>query len=347
MLVCKVRHLITTFTTTALMLTLQLTMQFSGTTARLRGVSAVNNRVAWASGSNSTVLRTADGGATWKKLSVTTDKLDFRDIDAIDSRTAYVLAIGNGEASRIYKTTDAGATWTLQFKNEEAQAFYDAMSFWDANHGIVIGDSIAGRFCVLTTDDGGRTWNRVPAAYLPAALANEGAFAASGTNIAVWGSSHAWIATGGAAKSRVLRTSDRGRTWNIADVPLAAGSSTGAFSIAFRDRLHGVIVGGDYTKESEAMNNLAVTHDGGITWSLQKGLSGYRSVVAYVPSPGKTKTLLAIGPSGSDLSIDDGKTWKPAQGPGFDTLSFARARTRNVVGWAAGNNGAIGKLVIR
>jgi len=339
--------MITTFTTTALLLTLQLTMQFSGATARLRGVSAVNNRVAWASGSNSTVLRTTDGGANWKKLDVTTDKLDFRDIDAIDARTAYLLAIGNGDASRIYKTTDAGATWTLQFKNEEAQAFYDAMSFWDADHGIVIGDSIAGRFCVLTTDDGGRTWNRIPAASLPAALPNEGAFAASGTNIAVWGSSHAWIATGGAAKSRVLRTADRGRTWHIAEVPLAAGSSTGAFSVAFRNRLHGVIVGGDYTKESEAMNNIAVTRDGGITWSLSKGLSGYRSVVAYVPSAGKIKTLVAIGPAGIDFSSDDGETWQLAKGPGFDTLSFVRARTRNAVGWAAGNNGAIGKLVIK
>jgi photosystem II stability/assembly factor-like uncharacterized protein len=338
---------ITTFTSTALLLTLQLTMQFSGTTARLRGVSAVNNRVAWASGSNSTVLRTADGGATWKKLTVTTDKLDFRDIDAIDARTAYVLAIGNGDASRIYKTTDAGATWTLQFKNEEAQAFYDAMSFWDANHGIVFGDSIAGRFYVLTTDDGGRTWNRVPAASLPAALPNEGAFAASGTNIAVWGGSHAWIATGGAAKSRVLRTTDRGRTWSIAEVPLAAGSSMGAFSIAFRDKLHGVIVGGDYTKEGEAMNNLAVTHDGGISWTLKHGLSGYRSVVSYVPSAGKTKTLVAIGPAGIDFSSDDGETWQRAKGPGFDTLSLVRARARNVVGWAAGNNGAIGKLLIK
>jgi photosystem II stability/assembly factor-like uncharacterized protein len=338
---------ITTFTTTALLLTLQLTMQFSGTTARLRGVSAVNNRVAWASGSNSTVLRTADGGATWKKLTVTTDKLDFRDIDAIDARTAYVLAIGNGDASRIYKTTDAGATWTLQFKNEEAQAFYDAMSFWDANHGIVFGDSIAGRFYVLTTDDGGRTWSRVPAASLPAALPNEGAFAASGTNIAVWGGSHAWIATGGAAKSRVLRTTDRGRTWSIAEVPLAAGSSMGAFSIAFRDKLHGVIVGGDYTKEGEAMNNLAVTHDGGISWTLKHGLSGYRSVVSYVPSAGKTKTLVAIGPAGIDFSSDDGETWQRAKGPGFDTLSLVRARARNVVGWAAGNNGAIGKLLIK
>src|SRR5260370_14390950 len=139
------------------------TLQSSGVTSRLRGVSAVSERVAWASGSGSTVLRTADGGATWQKLTVTTDQLDFRDIDAIDARTAYVLSIGNGPASRIYKTTDAGTTWTLQFKNEDPKAFYDPMSFWEADHRIVTGDSIDGQFCIMTTANGGRVWQRVPA----------------------------------------------------------------------------------------------------------------------------------------------------------------------------------------
>lgn len=332
---------------TLLLASPQWTSQTSGTTARLRGISAVNSRIVWASGSDSTVLRTEDGGAKWKKLTVTSDRLDFRDVDAIDERTAYVLAIGNGDASRIYKTSDAGVTWTLQFKNEEPKAFYDAMSFWDANHGIVIGDSIAGKFCILITDNGGGTWNRVPAESLPAALPNEGAFAASGTNIAVWGKSHAWIATGGAAKSRVLRTSDRGRTWKIADVPLKAGASSGIFSIAFRDARHGVIVGGDYTKEGEAVDNLAFTRDGGVTWSLRKGLSGYRSVVAYVPGfRKKARTLVATGPSGTDYSMDDGESWQRVDGPGFDTFSFVPTPTRSVIGWAAGNGGAIGRLII-
>src|SRR5689334_6399040 len=120
------------------------TLQTSGVTARLRGVSAVSERVAWASGSGSTVLRTADGGATWRKLTVTSDKLDFRDIDAVDAQTAYVLSIGNGADSRIYKTRDAGATWTMQFKNDDQKAFLDAMTFWDASHGLVFGDSIDG-----------------------------------------------------------------------------------------------------------------------------------------------------------------------------------------------------------
>ena len=68
----------------------------------------------------------------WTKLTVPdAEKLDFRDVDAIDATTAYVLSIGPGPASRIYKTTDAGADWTLQFTNEDPKGFFDAMAFWD------------------------------------------------------------------------------------------------------------------------------------------------------------------------------------------------------------------------
>lgn len=317
------------------------TMQTSGVEVRLRGVSAVSGRVAWASGAGSTVLRTADGGANWQKLPVTTDALDFRDIDAIDPQTAYVLSIGNGPASRIYKTTDAGNTWTMQFKADDQKLFLDAMSFWDSTNGLVFGDSVDGQHYILTTDNGGQTWARVPTNNLPPALQNEGAFAASGTNIALFGNTHAWIGTGAAAKARVLRTADRGKTWQVADTPLAAGPYMGIFSIAFRDAKHGVIAGGDYRKEKEAVDNLAVTNDGGITWKLVKGLSGFRSVVAYVRG---TKTLVALGPSGGDYSTDDGQTWTAIDGPGFDTFSFV---PHQATGWGAGNKGVLGKLTLR
>jgi len=316
----------------------QWTLQQSGVTARLRGVSAVSDRVAWASGSGSSVLRTEDGGVTWKKILVTSDTVDFRDIDAPDPQTAYVLSIGHGAASRIYKTINGGASWMLQFRNEDQRAFLDAMSFWDANHGIVIGDSIDRQFYVLTTSDGGQSWTRVPADKLPPALENEGAFAASGTNIAVYGKGDAWIGLGSAARARVLRTTDSGKTWRVFDTPLKSGSSSGIFSIAFRDHQHGVIVGGDYQKEKETVDNLAITSDGGATWTLASGLSGFRSVVAYVPG---TAMLVALGPSGGDYSTDDGRTWSPIPGPGFDTFSFA---PHQKFGWAAGARGSIGRL---
>ena len=317
------------------------TPQTSGVAVRLRGVSAVSERVAWASGGGNTVLRTDDGGATWKKLanpsSTPSDRLDFRDVDAVSETTAYALSIGSGTLSRIYKTTDAGATWMLQFANPDQEAFFDAMAFWDADHGIAVSDSVKGAFVIITTQDGGQSWRRVPPERLPAALDNEGAFAASGTNVTVFGQTHAWFGTGAAAKARVLHTPDRGLTWTIADTPLKAGATMGIYSIAFRDAMNGVVVGGDYSKETEAIDNAAVTRDGGKTWTLVTGLTGFRSVVAYVP--GQKTTLLAVGPQGSDLSTDDGRTWTKVDGPGFDTFSFVRGRA---TGWGAGARGTIG-----
>lgn len=312
------------------------TAQTSGVTARLRGVSAVSERVVWASGAQGTVIRSEDGGASWRRLSVPdADTLDFRDVDAVDARTAYILSIGNGDASRIYKTSDAGATWTLQFRNDDPKAFFDAMTFRDARHGLAFSDSIDGKFVILSTDDGGAHWNRIPDAVLPAALPGEGAYAASGSNIAVRGQ-RIWIGT---TASRVLWSADDGRSWNVSKTPLPTGPSAGIFSIAFRDDTHGIVVGGDYKLEGEATDNAAVTSDRGRTWTPIRGLSGFRSAVAYLP--GRPQSVLAVGPSGTDLSADDGNTWKPIAG-GFHALSIA---PRSPVAWGVGEKGATAKLV--
>jgi photosystem II stability/assembly factor-like uncharacterized protein len=319
----------------------QWTPQSSGVAVRFRGVSAVSDTVAWASGQNGTVARTTDGGRTWRATAVPgAEKLDLRDIDAFDERVAYALSIGPGDASRIFKTTDGGARWETQFVNPDPKAFFDAMAFWDARRGIAVSDSVDGQFVIVSTDDGGGTWTPVAPDRLPPALPNEGAFAASGTNVAVWRSDHVWIGTGAASQARVLRSSDRGRTWAVATTPLPAGPSAGIFSIAFRDAVHGIIVGGDYKKEGEAIDNAAVTIDGGVTWTLVKGLSGFRSAVAYVPSA-SGPALLAVGPSGSDYSSDDGQSWTPIASPGLHAFSFAR---RGATGWGVGESGRIARF---
>jgi photosystem II stability/assembly factor-like uncharacterized protein len=314
--------------------------QTSGTKARLRGVSAVSATVAWASGSKGTYLRTTDGGATWKAATVPgAEALDFRDVDAFDANTAYLLSIGEGENSRIYKTTDGGKNWKLQFTNKNPKAFFDAMAFWDANHGVAVSDSVDGRFVIIKTADGGSTWKEVAPEKLPPALPNEGAFAASGSCVTVQGKSNVWIGT---SVARVLRSTDGGETWQVASTPIQTGQpSAGIFSIAFRDARHGVIVGGDYRKESESRDNVATTDDGGRTWKLSKGPlpGGFRSAVAYMPGA-KTPTLIAVGPSGSDLSSDGGKTWTSLGGEGYHAFSFARA---SAVGWGVGEGGRIAK----
>jgi len=315
--------------------------QRSGVKARLRGVSAVSDRIVWASGADGTVLRTEDGGRRWVKVAVPgAEALDFRDIDAVDEQTAFVLSIGPGDASRIYKTADAGTTWTLQFRNEVRSAFFDAMALWDGDHGIAVSDSVEGEFFILMTGDGGRTWTRVPPDRLPAAQDSEGFFAASGTNVAVWGSEHVWLATGAADVTRVLRSANRGETWQIAETPVPGGPSAGLFSVAFRDALHGVVVGGDYQKEFEAFDNAAITSDGGATWTRLRGLGGFRSVVTWVPGAA-APSLLAVGPLGADYSTDEGQTWTRMDIQGLHAFSFSPGGT---LGWGVGENGLIARF---
>src|SRR5262245_34254434 len=113
------------------------------TTASFRGLSVVNEKIVWASGTGGTVIRTIDGGKTWRVMTVPgADKLDFRDVEAFDANTAYILSIGNGESSRIYKTTDGGKTWTEQFRNKNEKAFFDAIACWDVNNCIAMSDPV-------------------------------------------------------------------------------------------------------------------------------------------------------------------------------------------------------------
>ncbi len=321
----------------------QWVAQSSGTTVRFRGVSAASAEVAWASGDKGTYSRTTDGGKTWHTGTVPgATELDFRDVDAFDANTAYLLAIGEGEKSRIYKTTDAGRHWVMQFKSTRPEAFFDAMAFWDSDHGIAVSDPVGGRFLIIATSDGGKSWKEMPAEGMPAALQGEGAFAASGTCIAVQGKRNVWFGTGGPQGARLFRSTDGGRTWTVTKTPMVSGKSAGIFSVTFWNANQGVAVGGDYTKEQESTNNVAVTNDGGRTWALINGAvpNGYRSCVVSIPGP-VTPTLIAVGPSGSDYSADGGKSWRSIGAEGFHSTSFKGLRS----GWAVGEGGRVATYV--
>jgi photosystem II stability/assembly factor-like uncharacterized protein len=296
----------------------------------------VDIRVVWASGTQGTVLRTIDGGRTWQPRPIPgAAELDFRDIHAVDDRTAYALSIGEGEKSRIYKTGDGGATWTLQYTNRDPKGFLDAIAFTDAEHGLALGDPVGGRFMVLTTADGGKTWNPVAPEGMPAAWPGEGAFAASGTCLVVGGDGHAWFGTGGAKMSRVFRSTDRGRTWTVHESPIPAGApSSGIFSLGFHDNDRGIAVGGDYKEPDQSRQVVALTSDGGRTWRRPagRGPSGYRSAVAFLPGT-QGRSLVAVGPSGTDYSIDGGESWRRLGTTGFHAVGFAGP----TAGWASGD----------
>ena len=320
----------------------QWVRQPSGTTDRLRAVSAVSSTVVWASGSHGTILRSTDAGTHWASVGIPgTDSLDFRDVDAMSASVAYVLSIGDGDKSRIYKTTNGGISWDLSFINLDQRGFFDAMAFWNETSGVAVGDEVDGRITIIRTSDGGSSWHQVAAANLPPALPGEGAFAASGTCVAVSGTSHAWVGTG-VNCARVYRSTDRGMTWNVSSTPIVSSStSTGVFSVFFLDSNRGVAVGGDYRKEADSDRSSAISTDGGKTWSLSSSLpSGFRSCVVAVPETSPS-ALIAVGPKGSDYSIDHGKTWSPIDTTGFHAVSFAGHRH---AGWAVGEQGMISRF---
>jgi photosystem II stability/assembly factor-like uncharacterized protein len=313
------------------------------TTASFRGLSVVNEKIVWASGTAGTVIRTIDGGKTWNVITVPgAEQLDFRDIEAFDADTAYILSIGNGESSRIYKTVDGGKTWQVEFTNEDPKAFYDAMACFDRKTCFAMSDPVDGRFVLIKRMPGvhSRIGIRIPK-WLPidnsalTAKQGEAAFAASGTCLIAQGKSNLFLVTGGSA-ARVFRSNDQGMTWSVAETPIVHGTSgSGIFSIAMKDSVHGVIVGGNYQKASEISDNLAFTVDGGRSWQLKSGLGGYRSGVAYVDS----LTLIAVGTSGTDVSLDSGKNWKQISDKNFNaTKALSRGFT-----WAAGPNGVIAR----
>jgi len=269
-------------------------VQLSHTTESLRGVSAVSREIAWASGTHGTYLRTTDAGRTWTPAQVPdATTLDLRAVVAFSATEAFLMSAGPGDQSRIYHTTDAGQHWQLQFTNTNPKGFLDSMVFWDATHGVVLGDPIPDdsgklKFELLITDDG-QTWKQIPPAQLPEAKEGEGAFAASNSCIAILPSaasqflqSDIWFATGGKA-ARVFHSPDRGKTWEVADTPILHGpDSAGIFSIFFRNALDGVIAGGDYKRPNADGPNLAFTHDGGKTWDLSTiHPQAYFSAVAY------------------------------------------------------------------
>lgn len=315
----------------------------SGTSALLQAVSAPSEPVAWLSGHHAEVLRTEDGGATWRHVTVpgaAVDSLEFRDVYAVDRSTAYLLAAGNGARSRIYKTTDGGASWALQFVNHDSSAFYDCFDFWDARRGVVLSDGVGGHLLIRTTTDGGLHWNLPPADSLPLAQKGEGGFAASGTCLVTLAGHYAWIGTGAADTARVLRSTDGAQTWQAVATPIAAGTFAGIATVVFRDTLHGLVLGGLLGSATQFSDNVAVSGDGGRSWRLagRPGFSG--AVYGAAVVPGRPGSVVAVGPRGLAYSTNDGSTWTTLDTLSYWSVGFASRR----LGWAVGPAGRVTRI---
>jgi photosystem II stability/assembly factor-like uncharacterized protein len=314
-------------------------VQTTGIDSNLRAVSvktgAGDSAVVWASGSNGVILRSLDGGKNWQRLQVEAgEKLDLRGIRGFDAKVAYVLSVGPGEQSRIYKTSDGGKSWMKQYQGEKQEVFLDALICREARTCFVIGDPVDGKFLVLSTTDGAN-WRELSRDGMPAALKEEGAFAASNTSLAWCGENEVVFGTGGPA-ARVFRSADEGKSWAVYQTPILSGSpSAGIFSVACWDSTIAV-VGGDYKKPDETERAAAYSLDHGKTWRLSaQQPSGFRSSVVRV-SDG---SLLASGTNGTDRSSDGGVHWTRCSSLNLNALTGAELRV-----WGAGPKGTIALL---
>jgi photosystem II stability/assembly factor-like uncharacterized protein len=295
------------------------------TRASLRGLSVAPDGTVWAGGTEGTVMRSSDAGETWQTDTVPgASSSDFRGVAAIDARTAFVV-VSAADTARIYHTTDAGASWTLQFDLLEPGVFLDGIGCWSARRCLAAGDPIDGHFFTATTTDGGAHWRARPPAARPAAQTGEAAFAASNTSVVTGPHGRAWIATGGGPIARVWRTADYGASWRVATTPIVAGlPSAGIFSLAFCDSRHGVAVGGDYAKPVGHGAHVAVTTDGGATWTAADTSheTPFLSAATCVSSSGAR--IVSVGPAGTFTSGDGGVTWTSLGDTGYNSVAADR-----------------------
>ncbi|KAL8370636.1 hypothetical protein RB595_000825 [Gaeumannomyces hyphopodioides] len=329
----------------------------TGSTAQLRGLSALpGGQVAFVSGSRATVLRTLDAGATWRAVGPAPPllspgdaaSLEFRDVEASSADRAVVLSIGEGASSRVYATTDAGGSaWRLAFANDEPRAFFNCLAFTSASRGFAVSDPVDGRLRLVETSDGGESWRPVdhPAdGGMPEAWPGEAGFAASGTCLAASADGRAlFAATGGVAGSpgRVFRDGAAdARRWDAFNTTIPGGAGAGVFSVQFRSADGpGIAVGGDYTHPNVTDGTAAFSTDGGRVWQASAVFpGGYRSGVSWVP--GRCGVAIAVGPTGSDVTYDGGRTWKTFDNGSFDAVQCVPGG----VCWASGQHGRAARL---
>ncbi|MGA9650889.1 WD40/YVTN/BNR-like repeat-containing protein [Pedobacter sp.] len=307
------------------------------TKTSLRGLSVVTDKVVWVSGSNGSVGKTLDGGATWQWIKPKGyEKLDFRDIEAFNEKEAVV--VNAGSPAYILKTVDGGESWTESYKNVDTAIFLDGLGFWDKNKAIIFGDPISNKMQLLKTIDAGKSWLNISDNLKFPLAKGEAAFAASGTTVKTLPGGKVWISSGGTV-SNIYYSGDYGLNWQVFKCQIWQGeNSTGPFGMDFYDAKNGVVVGGNYVKDKENSNNVLLTADGGKTWTKPESpVLGYRSGVTYLDK----NTLIATGTSGTDISTDGGKNWKHISDISFNSVQ--KSKKGNLVVFA-GNKGFIYRL---
>ena len=298
----------------------------------IRGLSVVDDKTAWISGSKGYIAQTTDGGTTWNWQQIKGyEKSDFRDIEAFNDKEAVIMS--SGSPAYILKTTDGGKTWQEKYQKTDTTYFLDAMDFADRLHGYILGDPINNKFLLLETKDGGETWSE--STNPPDALSGEASFAASGTCLRVQKDGAIYIASGGKS-SRLISQQPGTNQWRYLNLPITQGkSSEGAFSVSIAPNKN-IIVGGDYAndKKTDSVAVIQVSPNKPDFKPAKSGPQCFQSSVEHLGGD----IFLSTGTPGSNITTDGGLTWKQ-----IDTTSFnvCRKAKHGKLVLLAGNGGKI------
>jgi photosystem II stability/assembly factor-like uncharacterized protein len=293
----------------------------------IRGLSVVDDNVAWISGSKGYVAITTNGGKTWTWQQVKGfEKSDFRDIEAFSDKEAVIMS--SGTPALILNTTDGGANWKVNYRKDDSTYFLDAMDFDTSKHGFAMGDPINNKYLLLETKDGGNSWDPYNG---PDAIKNQAAFAASGTCLVTKGVFA--IVTGGSTAEFI---SNKGEKWTHQSLPLVQGKSAqGAFSLAVGNKQL-IAVGGDYQKDKQKDSTACYSTDKGLTWHQANSFpAGYQSCVEFI---GKN-SFISTGTPGTNITTNGGKNWAKIDDVSYNVCR--KAKRGNLV-LLAGDRGKIG-----
>jgi photosystem II stability/assembly factor-like uncharacterized protein len=309
-----------------------ITLVEQGKPTSIRGLSVVDDHVAWASGSKGHVGLSTNGGQTWAWQQVKGfEQSDFRDIEAFSDKEAIIMS--SGTPAVILKTIDGGAIWKEVYRQDDKVYFLDAMAFANVKHGYAMGDPINGKFLLLETIDGGQTWHQF--INQPPALPGEAAFAASGTCLFASERSNELVMVTGGTTARKITINGSKVTAEV--LPIAQGqSATGIFSYAVGSG-HEVFIGGNYEKDKRTDSVACyrpVAKQNAKPISAQIQPAGYQSCVAYLQG----SKFLSTGTPGSNITTDGGQNWKQIDITSYNVCQ--KAKKGNLV-ILAGDKGKI------
>ncbi len=311
----------------------------------IRAIQAFDDSTVWATGNGGTILKSFDAGETWETLTIPGhESSDFRDLKLFDKKKLAIMAIGS--PAKIFRTNNGGMSWWMTYFNENPNIFLDGMAFFDDKVGVAFGDAMGDYIPILRTENGGNSWQMLSEKNLPLALPSEGGFAASGTSIRTIGKNKVVIGMG-YPRGRVLYSEDQGKTWEFYLSQLGnKENSRGVYSMAFKKdptkakSYIGIAVGGSWEEPDNKDLIISRSVNGGKDWNIlsESTPNGYRSAVEFAPDK---NLVLCTGTNGTDMSFDNGLTWKNFSKDGFNAICFSPS---GKFGYLAGSNGKVSRI---